>query len=187
MISEARSRDACCPSPTDFLLADAGELPFDQGAFDRARIDRTLQHVANPEKAVAELHRVLKPGGLAVAYDNDWGAFSLSSQDREFTRLVEDEWRYSFINPWIGRHLRLSFVRHGFIDVAIYPSVSVITDFEIADQVYNLRKTVDRVVASSNAARATGENWISDLVNQTREGSFQCSLTAYLVVGKKPV
>lgn len=186
MIAGARARDPGSPARADLLPADARKLPFCSGEFDRARIDRVLQHIANPENAIAELHRVLRPGGLAVAYDNDWGTFSISSQDPGLTRMAEDEWRYSFTNPWTGRHLRRLFARHGFADVEAHPSVSVITDFEVADQVYNLRKTVDRLVASSRATRSEGEDWIADLLLQSQEGCFQCSLTAYMVAGRKP-
>ena len=90
-------------------------------------------------------------------------------------------------NPWIGRHLPLFFIRTGFVDVSVHPSVSLMTDFETADQTYNIRKTVDRLVAASELTEEAGREWIAELVDQTREGSFQCALTAYLVRGKCPV
>ncbi len=34
--------------------------------FDLAILDQTLEHVADPERALGEVHRVLKPGGVAI-------------------------------------------------------------------------------------------------------------------------
>jgi ubiquinone/menaquinone biosynthesis C-methylase UbiE len=50
-----------------FELADATELPFEDASFDGCRIDRVLQHIADPARAIAEMARVLRPGGVLVA------------------------------------------------------------------------------------------------------------------------
>src|SRR5262249_49687205 len=46
-----------------FIQADAHELPFQDGSFDRALMNFGLLHVSQPEKVCAEACRVLKPGG----------------------------------------------------------------------------------------------------------------------------
>jgi SAM-dependent methyltransferase len=51
---------------TDFgtdVLADASRLPFLDGCLDGIISRRVLEHVRGPNHAVAEMHRVLKPGG----------------------------------------------------------------------------------------------------------------------------
>lgn len=45
---------------------DAGALPFTAGAFDRVYCSEVLEHLVDPVAAVAEIRRVLKPGGVAV-------------------------------------------------------------------------------------------------------------------------
>ncbi|WP_285030442.1 class I SAM-dependent methyltransferase [Mycolicibacterium sp. lyk4-40-TYG-92] len=49
--------------------ADATRLPFADGAFDSVVSCLMLHHVIEWEAAVAEIARVLKPGGLFVGYD----------------------------------------------------------------------------------------------------------------------
>ncbi len=44
-------------------VGDLLELPFATGAFDTVFCSQVLEHVSHPSKALAELHRVLKPGG----------------------------------------------------------------------------------------------------------------------------
>jgi ubiquinone/menaquinone biosynthesis C-methylase UbiE len=51
--------------------ADAHLLPFRAGAFDACRCERMLQHVADPERVLAEMVRVTKPGG--------WGGNSIAT------------------------------------------------------------------------------------------------------------
>jgi len=46
-----------------FLQGDAQELPFGNASFDRVLINFGLLHVSQPEKACAEVCRVLKSGG----------------------------------------------------------------------------------------------------------------------------
>lgn len=43
-----------------------GGLPYPDGAFDAAVCSWVLQHLARPEAAVAELARVVRPGGLVL-------------------------------------------------------------------------------------------------------------------------
>jgi SAM-dependent methyltransferase/uncharacterized protein YbaR (Trm112 family) len=49
------------------LLCDAHRIPFDCGTFDGVVIQAVLEHVADPEQCVREIHRVLRRGGLVYA------------------------------------------------------------------------------------------------------------------------
>jgi SAM-dependent methyltransferase len=51
--------------------ADAHRLPFADGAVTGVRTDRVLQHLAEPRRALAELVRVLAPGGRLVVAEPD--------------------------------------------------------------------------------------------------------------------
>ena len=46
----------------DLLVADAKNLPFPAASFDFAAAFHSLEHVADPRRALAELQRVLRPG-----------------------------------------------------------------------------------------------------------------------------
>jgi SAM-dependent methyltransferase/uncharacterized protein YbaR (Trm112 family) len=48
-------------------IADAHDLPFEDGAFDLVIANAVLEHVADPQRCVAEIHRVLDRGGHVYA------------------------------------------------------------------------------------------------------------------------
>lgn len=187
MINKARSNELLAKLQVEFIAGDIRSLPFPDNCFSRCRIDRTLQHIYQPEQAISELVRVLEPDGLLLAYDNDWGTFSVTSHDAETTRIIERLWCDSFTNSWIGRNLSEYFILSGLSDIKTYPSTMVITDFETADKVYNIRQTVRKAVEADVISQARGSRWIEELIDRTRKGSFMGTVTAYTVVGKKIV
>ena len=63
-----------------FRLADAQDLPFDDRSFDAASMALVISFVAEAEKAVAEMARVVKPGGWIATYMWDIPAGGLPVQ-----------------------------------------------------------------------------------------------------------
>jgi SAM-dependent methyltransferase len=62
----ARKRFLLYEKNADLRLADAEDMPFDNETFDVVYSFGTLHHTPNANKAIGEIHRVLKPGGLAI-------------------------------------------------------------------------------------------------------------------------
>lgn len=50
-----------------FLQADVNGLPFADNTFDVILVAHVLEHMADPRQSLAELHRVLRPGGTLIA------------------------------------------------------------------------------------------------------------------------
>ncbi|MBP1326848.1 demethylmenaquinone methyltransferase/2-methoxy-6-polyprenyl-1,4-benzoquinol methylase [Leucobacter exalbidus] len=65
MLAEGRKRQAG-NDLIEFVWADATQLPFEDNSFDAATISYGLRNVNDPRKAIAEMRRVVKPGGRVV-------------------------------------------------------------------------------------------------------------------------
>jgi ubiquinone/menaquinone biosynthesis C-methylase UbiE len=62
----------------DFRIGDAEKLPFADNTFDVVINKWLLWTLPNPEKAISEWHRVLKPGGCLIIIDGNWWDFRKS-------------------------------------------------------------------------------------------------------------
>ncbi len=71
-IDHARRREA--GKMADYLTGDAQALPFADGAFDAAMMALVISFVPDPAGAVAEMARVVRPGGWVGAYMWDFTA-----------------------------------------------------------------------------------------------------------------
>jgi len=87
------------PATVTFVEGDATALPFERASFDIGATRRTLHHVARPELVVAELARVVRPGGTVLIEDqiapiDPLSALALDrferSRDPSHTRLLPD-------------------------------------------------------------------------------------------------
>jgi ubiquinone/menaquinone biosynthesis C-methylase UbiE len=83
MRRRARRAAATAPVPVTVTDAAAEALPFQDGSFDAAAATLVLCSVRDPDVALHELRRVLKPGGRLLFFEHVRGADRLARwQDR---------------------------------------------------------------------------------------------------------
>ena len=84
-----------------FETADGRALPFADQSFDGVILATTLCHIPQPETALTEVHRVLRPGGYLLIYDGDYATTTVALHDHDplqtcvhaaITKLVHDPW-----------------------------------------------------------------------------------------------
>jgi malonyl-CoA O-methyltransferase len=97
--------------PVRCVLADARELPFDDASFDLVFSNLMLQWLTPPDAALAQMRRVLKPGGLLL----------LSSFGPETLRELRQAWEAGddgvHVNDFIDVHdLGSALARAGFAE-----------------------------------------------------------------------
>jgi len=75
----------------DYLVGSAFSLPTAAGQFDAVIFTEAIEHFAQPAPALAEIARVLKPGGLALITTPNCGSL--------FWILIENTWHRFFGGP----------------------------------------------------------------------------------------
>ena len=87
------------PAGVNACAGSMTSLPFPTGAFDCAYATESLEHAVEIDKAVAEMCRVVKPGGRIVIIDKN---------SQQWGRLKTPEWE-----KWFGRkELERLLARH---------------------------------------------------------------------------
>jgi ubiquinone/menaquinone biosynthesis C-methylase UbiE len=183
MIDAARTQHGDVEGLT-FQVAEAAALPFDDASFDACRIDRVLQHIADPGLVIREIVRVLRPGGVLVAFDNDWETLTVDAADRRLTRTVLNDWCDRFPSGWIGRRLVPLFLEAGLGDVVALPKTLVLRDLADADRLYCFA-CIERLEAAGVVGKDDAARWSEGLHAADRAGRFFCSYTGFLVRGCK--
>jgi ubiquinone/menaquinone biosynthesis C-methylase UbiE len=100
-----------------FEVADVYRLPFPDRSFDAVFAHAVLMHLREPVRALAEVRRVLRPGGIAGVRDSDWGG----RIHAPMTPLLE-QWYAITVrvrqrnggDPFMGRHHRRLLLDAGF-------------------------------------------------------------------------
>lgn len=114
MLEAARRRTASHGSRAQLAIGDAQGLPFPDGAFDAGFCTATLHHLADPMRGIAELVRVVRPGGRVAFLEPNWRYPSVLV----YSAMTRAEWNTFKISP--GR-LRMWAERAGLVDVAVQP------------------------------------------------------------------
>jgi SAM-dependent methyltransferase len=117
MVDAARSRDA--GAGVTYEVADVTDLPYASGSFDRSRCERVLQHLTDPDAALAELVRVTAAGGMVCVLDSDWRSVAVDVDEPGLSGAVLAAMDTVSPQPDLGRTLRRRLVRAGLVDVEV--------------------------------------------------------------------
>lgn len=72
-----------------FAVGDVYALDEPDGTYDVVHAHQVLQHLSDPVRALTEMRRVLRPGGLLAVRDSDYGAFVWWPLDPRLDRWLE--------------------------------------------------------------------------------------------------
>lgn len=186
MVAEAQRRVDMPGMLVEFRVGDAHNLEFADGIFDGVRADRTLQHLENPVRALAEMMRVTRTGGRLVVFEPDWDTLSVDAPDHEVTRAVLAFRSDAYRQGWIGRQLYRLFIETGLADVSVSGITFVSTNYALADRLFDIRKSAEKAVVARVIDREAAQAWIDALDVATKAGRFFCAVTGFLAVARRP-
>src|SRR5262245_253401 len=91
----------------EFQTGDARALQFADASFDLVLFHTVLCHVPEPERALREARRVLRPGGWLAIFDGDYPTASVAIDAFDPLQATVAAMVASYVqNPWLTRRLR---------------------------------------------------------------------------------
>jgi ubiquinone/menaquinone biosynthesis C-methylase UbiE len=109
MIAEAEKRPN--PQGVRFAVLDATNLPHPDASFDAVLIANALHITPEPDKALDEIRRVLKPGGILMAPTFIWG----TDARQQFKAWIMERAGFHVFHRWSEEAFARFVERSGFI------------------------------------------------------------------------
>src|SRR4030095_5203164 len=119
-LAQARAHASGQGGAIELRVGDVYALQLPDASFDVVHAHQLLQHLSDPVRALAEMRRVLRPGGLLAARDGGYPCFAWAPRDPLLTRWLElyrAVARRNAGEPDAGRFLKGWALDAGFRDV----------------------------------------------------------------------
>ena len=162
---------------------DVLELPYADGTFDAAVSTQVYEYVADLPRALAELRRVLRPGGRALILDTDWETLVWHTSDKELNRRITAAWDDHLVHPHLPRVLARLMRAAGFTVTA--QRVHVLFNTELTENSFSgfdMRAVANYVPGRHGLTEADAAMWVADLQARADADEFFYSLNRYVVV-----
>jgi SAM-dependent methyltransferase len=192
MLGVGRQRAAEAAVSVDFRIGDAASLSLPDGSVDACRCERALQWVPNADQALAEMLRVLRPGGRLSVIETDWRSLLFDLPDRAAAdALSRAMWALRGPAFDLGGRI-LNLVRAlGLEAIEVTGAAHVWTrwnpDTEVAPAgLFPIRTIVDQLVELGYLDADVAERFVINVENAARRDRLCVSLCMFAVSGHRP-
>jgi arsenite methyltransferase len=186
-ISSKRIATVGLGAGVEILKGDATALAFADATFDAAASMQVIEYLADPDAALNQLARVLRPGGRLVIVDTDWGSLVWAATDRGRADRVAAAWNEHLPDPYLPRSLAPRLRAAGFEvgEIRIVPILN--TAYDVTTFSYNIAPLIAAFVAGRGGV--SGEEateWLNDLAELQSQGRYFFSVNRYLFAASAP-
>jgi SAM-dependent methyltransferase len=192
MLDVARAGAAAARCRVRFTRGDATALDEPDDAFDAARTERLLQWLSDPAAAVAELVRVVRPGGRLSLIDTDWSTFEIDVGDPALAGLVRELMRVErHRSSTVGRPLGDLVAAAGATPIARTDATQTWTSWDPDASpaplgCFSMASLVDDLVGNGLLEASQAQPALARIDGAARAGRFGMRLRMFGVIATVP-
>lgn len=177
-----------CEDWTNAVFQDgtATHLPVESASVDKAASLQVFEYLDDLPAAVAECHRVLRPGGRLVIGDMHWDTFAWYSDDPQRMRRMMAAWDGHLVERCIPAVLPPLLRAGGFAveDVQAVPfSATALSPDGLANMMLHLMEPY--AVKTGDVPAEEARAWAAEQQALSETGRFFFSLTHFVIVARK--
>jgi SAM-dependent methyltransferase len=171
------------------LRADGLRLPFPDATFDVAVCNLVLLWCRDPQGLVADLARVVRPGGTVLAsMEPDYGGKVHWPENPLIDLVFQGEGiRRRGGDPHAGRKLRSHFVAAGLRCEVGIGNPQLFTPEQDLDLFRRNRSYYRRLLAENGFTDAAVDSWEAEYLQSLSSGVQLSHLPVFYAIGRKPV
>lgn len=177
MVAMARE---VCPRAS-FVQGDASELPFEDASFDVVTAAQLLCFLPDQDRALKEIHRVLRPGGRIVVLDTDWGSLVWNSYKPDLMAKAVDIYTRPYADAYVPRTLSRRLRAAGFGNISCN-TMTVLNWTPGPDNYAELTTSFLQSIAaaSDDFSDDDWQRWVADQEAVAAAGEYMFSLNRYI-------
>ncbi|MFF2521359.1 methyltransferase domain-containing protein [Streptomyces liangshanensis] len=159
-------------------------LPLGDGEADVVHCERVFQHLDDPERAAAEIARILRPGGRVALLDTDWATSILHPGDPGVVAAVMGGARAAAANPHAGRAPAGQLAAAG-LKIDELGSQALIQRHDAVNRPL-IRMLGEAGVRRELITERQRDRLYADLEEAAERGALHMSVTMFGVIARRP-
>ena len=171
-----------------FEAGDAVELPASDASFDLVTSTQVLEYVADIDRALAEIARVLRPGGRCVLLATDWRSTAWHSNDEDRMQRMLSAWEEHLAHPTLPRTLAARLRDQG-LEVGTIERYSILE--QASERTGYAQMLMTTLPGFAPGRRGVTEEeaqaWLADLEALREQDAFHLSIGQYFFCATKPI
>ena len=170
-----------------YIKGDGAALPLNDNSFEVVVSTQVMEYLADPDRALAEMFRVLKPGGRALIMATDWDRIAWYSADQNRMARVRKAWEEHCAHPHLPRTLVRQARAAGLQLTQLTDYVITNTRLDASTYSHALVDLMTDFLRRRGTISAVElEGWANELHDLSSRGRYFFSTTRSLCLLRKP-